>query len=147
MFANFELQVDAARERAANQGLSEGPAQSGYTAMFGPVFVRQTECFLFVDSRHINPQGFVHGGLLSAFADYVCYVAALAHLPADIASPTVDLQLQYMSTARCGDTLRGQAVILRETRDLLFMRAELYNSETMMVAVSGVYKKVRHKPA
>ena len=138
--------IDAAKKRAALDGLTPGPAQRGYTALFGPVFTRQTDCFLYVDERHINPEGFAHGGLLSAFMDYVFYVSARNRLPDTIVSPTIDLQLQFMAAAKMGDTLEGKATILRETRDLLFLRGEVFADDNLIVAGSGVYKKIRHKP-
>lgn len=138
--------VEAATKRAALYGLRPGPAQRGYTALFGPVFTRQTDCYLYVDSRHINPEGFVHGGLLSAFMDYVFYVNARNRLSDTIVSPTIDLQLQFIAAAKLGDTLEGKSTVLRETRDLLFLRGEVYADDNLIVAGSGVYKKIRHKP-
>lgn len=145
---HFDLDhlVSRAHQWAAKQGLKAGPSQRGFTALFGPVFTRQTDCYLIVDERHINPEGYVHGGLLSAFADYVFYISAIDRLPEGTVSPTVDLQVQYMGVGKTGDTLKGTTEVLRETRDLLFMRGDIYAGETLIVAASGVYKKIRHQP-
>ncbi|GGF60024.1 PaaI family thioesterase [Alteromonas lipolytica] len=143
---DFDVLIAAAHDRAAKQGLKAGPAQQGFTALFGPVFSSGTDCYLFVDERHTNPEGFVHGGLLSAFVDYVFYVSALAQLPDNAVCPTIDLQLQYLAAARAGDTLTGKASVLRETRDLLFVRGEVLADDKLIVAASGVYKKIHHQP-
>lgn len=143
---DFDHLVASAFLRAASDNLKPGPAQRGFTGLFGPVFTRQCDCFLYADERHLNPEGFVHGGLLSAFADYVFYVSAKARLPEGTVSPTIDLQIQYMGVGKAGDTLLGKAEVLRETRDLLFMRGDIYAGDTLIVAASGVYKKIRHQP-
>lgn len=129
--------------KARCDGLNPGPAQSGFTALFGPVFTRNTDCYLYVDERHINPEGFVHGGLISAFVDYAFYVSARNQLPNVRACPTIDLHIQYLAAGQLGNRLIGKSTVIRETRHLLFMRCDVFSNDILIAAASGVYKKIR----
>jgi len=133
-----------AREKALLAGYTEGLQQAGFTALWGPVFQFEMQHQLWLDERHANPEGFVHGGLLSAMADYVMYQGA-QQATVELHTPTVDMQLQFLAPAQTGTWLVGRSQILRQTRSLLFMRAELVVNDNVILAAMALYKLVAKK--
>lgn len=97
---------------------------------------------MLIDDRHINPEGFAHGGLLASAIDYVLYCAVGDEVDNGIATPTVDIQIQYVGAVKSGDWLEGRARILRQTRSLVFVTGELSVGENLVLAATAVYKKI-----
>lgn len=138
----------AATQAAAEQGFTIGARQEGFSGLLGPFFERELgaagfEYALFIDERHLNPEGFVHGGVLASMVDYVLYRVAGSAAGAGFAVPTVDLQIQYLGAVKAGTCLTGTGKVLRETRSLVFVHGELAVAGELVLAASGVYKKIR----
>lgn len=60
---------------------------------------------MIVDTRHLHPQGFVHAGAWTAFADTIAAWGTLRHLPEGSGFTTVELKINVISAARAGDEL------------------------------------------
>lgn len=139
----------AAIQAAADQGYNIGDRQQGFSGLLGPFFERdlragpEREYALFIDERHLNPEGFVHGGVLASMIDYVLYRVAGTTVGTEFAVPTVDLQIQYLGAVKAGACLTGTGKVLRETRSLVFVHGELAVAGELVLAASGVYKKIR----
>jgi uncharacterized protein (TIGR00369 family) len=58
-----------------------------------------------VDSRHLHPMGYVHGGAWVAFADTVAAWGTMRHLPTDRGFTTVELKINVLASASDGDEL------------------------------------------
>ena len=58
-----------------------------------------------VDTRHLHPEGYVHGGAWVAFADTVAAWGTLRHLPAGHGFTTVELKINVLASASAGDEL------------------------------------------
>lgn len=64
---------------------------------------------LVVESRHLHPFGFLHGGGWVTLADTVAAWATLRHLPADTGFSTVELKTNVFAGAKVGDELVATA--------------------------------------
>jgi uncharacterized protein (TIGR00369 family) len=58
-----------------------------------------------VDTRHLHPMGYVHGGAWVALADTVAAWGTLRHLPEGRGFTTVELKVNVLAAAREGDEL------------------------------------------
>ncbi len=136
---------DSAKAKASKLGFSVGANQQGFGEWIGPFFEGQQQYALFIDERHLNPEGFVHGGVLASAMDYVLYRVVGEAVEHELATPTVDLQLQYLGAVHQDACVLGQGLVLRETRSLLFVRGELLVNDEIVLAATAVYKKVKSK--
>jgi uncharacterized protein (TIGR00369 family) len=92
---------------------------------------------LTLEEKHMNPNGVVHGGVLTSLMDEACGAAIVAvrGMEAMIAAPhaTVDMNVSFMSGARVGDRLAVEAKALRVGRSVAFAEAEVIrNGDTLM---------------
>lgn len=71
-----------------------------------------------------NPAGYLHGGIQAAMLDDVMGTAC-ATLGYDTALLTVNMTVDYLGTARKGDTIRAVASIFREGKNLIHVTGEL----------------------
>lgn len=93
---------------------------------------------LTLEEKHMNPNGVVHGGVLTSLMDEACGAAVFAErgLEAMIAAPhaTVDMNVSFMSGARVGDRLVVEAKALRVGRSVAFAEAEVVRNEDTLMA-------------
>jgi 1,4-dihydroxy-2-naphthoyl-CoA hydrolase len=66
---------------------------------------REVEGRLEVDSRHLHPGGYVHGGVWVAFADTVAAWGTIRNLPEGHDFTTSELKANVFAAGRPGDTL------------------------------------------
>lgn len=131
----------------AAEGWEPCGSQEGFSELAGP-YVQRRERGRWVrafqaEARHSNPEGFVHGGALMSFADFVCYRAALDDLGEGSLVPTVTLTVNFLAAAKRGDLVLGHGTVTRRTRSLVFTEARLEVAGEPMLTASGVYKIVK----
>jgi uncharacterized protein (TIGR00369 family) len=114
----------------------------------GPYYVRMSEDGVeqafFAAPNHCNGMGIVHGGMLAAFLD-----GLLAHAVGKaVGQPcvTIQLSINYLSIARKGEWVIGEARLTRGTRDVAFAEARLHVGERDVVRASGVFKLMHKRP-
>ena len=122
-------------------------ARGPYTTHNGPFFHRSTpetlEHAFFALKRHCNSLGIVHGGMLSTFMDGV--LANAVGREAGTASVTVHLSLDFLSMARAGDWVFGDAVVTRQTKDLIFVEGRIRVGTRDVMRASGIFKPVHRR--
>ena len=122
-------------------------ARGPYTTHNGPFFHRSTpetlEHAFFVLKRHCNSLGIVHGGMLSTFMDGV--LANAVGRETGTASVTVHLSLDFLSMARAGDWVFGDAVVTRQTKDLIFVEGRIRVGTRDVLRASGIFKPVHRR--
>ena len=93
---------------------------------------------LVLEEKHTNPNGVVHGGVLTALMDEACghAVATLRGEEAMRAAPhsTVDMNVSFLSGARPGDEIIVEARALRVGRSVAFAEAEVRRGEDKLIA-------------
>jgi uncharacterized protein (TIGR00369 family) len=64
---------------------------------------------LVIESRHLHPFGFAHGGSWVTLADTVAAWATMRHLPPNTAFSTVEMKVNVFAGAQVGDELVATA--------------------------------------
>ena len=95
---------------------------------------------LALESRHLNPEGVVHSGVIASFADFALYRAIGDEIGHELRFATVTMNVQFLSAAKSGIWLYGEGIMLRRTRELIFANGELFTDERTVATVSGVWK-------
>ena len=98
----------------------------------------------FAAPGHCNGFGIVHGGMLAAFLD-----GLLAHAVGKGAgrpSVTIQLSINYLSIARKGEWVIGEARLTRATKEVAFAEARLHVNERDVVRATGVFKLMHKRP-
>jgi uncharacterized protein (TIGR00369 family) len=112
-------------------------------ALVGPIWVRQdgerTRYGFVAEERHLNSGGVVHGGMLMTFADQALGMTSWA-ASGDRPQATVQLDTHFVSGAKLGEFVEAECRILRSTRSLIFLAAELVVGERLVATASGVWK-------
>lgn len=119
-------------------------APKGHSGIVGPFWTKQSDGISVValkaEERHCNSHlGTVHGGVLMTFADVGLGFSVVNTL----GSPkcvTADLQIQFLSTAKVGEVMTCEAQVLRQTKELVFMRGTVSVHDKIIVAASGIWK-------
>lgn len=93
---------------------------------------------LVLEEEHTNPNGVVHGGVLTTLMDEACGWAVLSvrGIAAMVEAPhaTVDMNVSFLSGARPGDEIVIEARILRVGRSVAFAEAEVRRNEDTLIA-------------
>ena len=90
---------------------------------------------LTLDEKHMNPNGVVHGGVLTTLMDEACAhaVHAAGALKDGATHASVDMSVSFLSGARAGDRLLFEGRTLRVGRSVAFTEAEVTrNGETLI---------------
>lgn len=122
-------------------------ARGPYSTHNGPFFHRASEEGLehafFVLPRHCNSIGIVHGGMLSTFLDGV--LAGAVGRVVGSTCVTVHLSIDFLSMARAGDWVFGEARVTRQTRDLVFVEGVIRVGAREVLRGSGIFKPMKKK--
>src|SRR6185437_8241113 len=115
----------------------------GFLGLVGPIWQRpHGEGFRFAflaEDKHHNLRGVVQGGMLMTFADRsmgrTCYYANERQPQA-----TVQLDMHFIDAVRVGEFVEAHCKVVRRTRALVFMSAELVVGERVVATANGVWK-------
>lgn len=119
-----------------------------FTTHNGPIFQRVDESGAFEHAffalpRHCNGLGIVHGGMLTTFLDGVLAGAVFAQKGG--AAVTIHLSVDFLSMARAGDWVFGDARVTRRTKDVVFVEGRVRVGERDVIRGSGVFKPMRRR--
>ena len=90
---------------------------------------------LHAQERHLNPLGFVHGGVLASLADVAMAAALNASTAADTAPVTVSLVMTYLEPAPAGATT-ATGTITRQGKRITIAGAEITAADGTVVATA-----------
>ena len=134
--------TEAAAEKLKSLGWSSVDA-SGFIALVGPLWQRVVdglhEYALIAEDKHHNRRGLVQGGVIMTFADRSCgmtarFVSGKPHLA------TVQLDVHFVDAGKIGETLMTRPRVLRTTRSLVFVNAEVKANNRTIITANGVFK-------
>lgn len=94
-----------------------------------------------VRKANCNANGTVHGGVLMMFADYTLCIAANGGRQESVV--TVTCNCDFVGPAGEGELVEGVGEVVRRGGSLIFVRATLRGADRVILAASGVVKKVR----
>lgn len=121
-----------------------------FAQMVGPLYLRQgtdgPRFGFLAQDRHGNDMLGVHGGMLMTLADQVLGLTVM--MAVDHAKVvTVSLNCDFVSPALPGQWIEGQALVVRKTSSLIFVRGSLWVGDAVVVSAAGVWKRARPRPA
>ena len=118
-------------------------SDEGFIGLVGPFWTRWSDnapLFAFTaEAKHHNRRGVVQGGMLMTFADRsmgrTCWYANGRQPQA-----TVQLDVHFIDAVQIGEFVECRAKVVRRTRSLVFMAAELVVGERVVATANGVWK-------
>jgi acyl-coenzyme A thioesterase PaaI-like protein len=133
-------------DAAADQLISDGwtiVETTGFLNLVGPLWQRmvdgEPEYALVAQDKHHNRRGMVQGGLLMTFADRACGMAA-RYVSGRPTMATVQLDVHFVDAGKIGETLMTRPRVIRTTRSLVFVTAEVKANNRTIVTANGVFK-------
>ncbi len=137
--------MDDAADFIPPDGFVQSTGRGPFTSHNGPIYHAPTpegsrQGFRIL-GRHCNGLGIVHGGMLASFIDGLLGHAAgrAARKPA----VTVHLSLDYLSMARAGDWIEGEARVSRLVGDLVFAEARAFVGERDVIRATAAFKVLK----
>ena len=135
--------LKSARQIAAPEGWQHAAQFDPFEAYLGPFFERWAgaahEFALLLDDRHLNAKDVAHGGALMTFADAVlgyCVWDATERAPC----VTVSQQTNFLSAAVAGDFVTCRPIVIRKTREIVFVRGDFAVGERVIFTATSIWK-------
>jgi acyl-coenzyme A thioesterase PaaI-like protein len=121
----------------------EAYSDDGFIGLVGPFWQKfngETPRFAFlVEPKHHNRRNVLQGGMLMTFADrsmgMTCWYANGKQPQA-----TVHLDVHFVDAVQIGEFVEANCTVVRRTRSLIFMSAELVVGARVVGTASGVWK-------
>jgi uncharacterized protein (TIGR00369 family) len=115
-----------------------------YFRALGPLHSRRLDdggllVALRIDERHLNIQGFAHGGMLATLADGVLGLNIAIARRQRGAHVTVSMTADYLSSARLGDWLEARVTITRLGRRMAYANCDLHVGSRHVLRSSAVF--------
>ena len=115
----------------------------GFIGLVGPFWQRaRGDSFVYgflAETKHHNRRGVVQGGMLMTFADrsmgMTCWYANERQ-----AQATVQLDMHFVDAVQVGEFVEAKCTVVRRTRSLVFMSAELVVGTRIVATANGVWK-------
>jgi uncharacterized protein (TIGR00369 family) len=115
----------------------------GFIGLVGPFWSRpkgdSVEYAFKAEQKHHNRRGVVQGGMLMTFADramgMTCWYANERQPQA-----TVQLDVHFIDAVQIGEFVEAKCTVVRRTRSLIFMSAELVVGDRIVATAKGVWK-------
>lgn len=87
--------------------------------------------------------GIVQGGVTTALADYAGVYAAMTRIPSGH-TPAVQISINFLRTVVLGETMRAEARVVNEGRNLVVTSVEICSQDGRLKAVATIlYAKPR----
>lgn len=117
----------------------------------GPIYRRAPadgdECVgqaIYIQPRHTNGLGVLHGGMLSTFLDSLLGTAV--RQGTGRWAVTVHLSIDFVRMARQGEWLQGEGRLTHLAKDVAFAEGRAYIGERTVGRATGVFKLTRRLP-
>ncbi len=93
-----------------------------------------------------NPDtGVIHGGAITTLMDTTSGAAVLCAVPEFELCPTLDLRVDYMRSAKPGQSVFARASCYRATSNILFMRCEAYQVDRTVAHCVATFMRMGDK--
>jgi acyl-coenzyme A thioesterase PaaI-like protein len=133
-------------DKAAEKLISDGWSMvetTGFVSLVGPLWQRmvdgEPEYALVTEDKHHNRRGLVQGGLLMTFADRACGMTA-RFVSGRPTMATVQLDVHFVDAGKIGEILMARPRVIRTTRSLVFVSAEVKANNRTIIMANGVFK-------
>ena len=130
-------------------GFKADSGRGPFTSHNGPIYRKDDgetlEVGLHILDRHCNGLGFLHGGMISAFADGA--LAWSVWKATQRMSVTMRLSIDFLETVRIGDWLVARPSHVKTDGDIVHVEADLIRNDQQLAAHAvGVFNLIRRKP-
>jgi len=117
----------------------------GFNSLCGPLWVRVEGVKLVggfrVETRHCNPAGNCHGGMLATFCDvHMALGTQFEHTLGTLILPTISLSIDYLAPTLKGAWVEAQVEIAKLTRGMVFASETITADGEPVARASGIYK-------
>lgn len=93
-----------------------------------------------------NPDnGIIHGGAITTLMDTAAGAGVLCAMPDFELCPTLDLRVDYMRSAKPGQSVFARASCYRRTSNILFMRCEAYQIDRSVAHCVATFMRMGEK--
>lgn len=138
----------AAPARDPRPGFAASPSRGKFTIHNGPSYRATAEgdirTAIWVLDRHCNGMGFLHGGMVSAFADSALAWAAWS--ATGKMSVTIKLTLEFMEIAREGEWIEAHPRVTAIDGEFVHVTARIVKEDGALAArADAVFRTVRRK--
>jgi acyl-coenzyme A thioesterase PaaI-like protein len=120
---------------------------TGFLSLIGPLWERvvdgEHEYALATEDKHHNRRGLVQGGVLMTFADRACGMTA-RYVSGKPKLATVQLDVHFVEAGKIGEILTSKPRVVRTTRSLIFVSAEVTVDKRCIAMASGVFKILKN---
>jgi acyl-coenzyme A thioesterase PaaI-like protein len=118
-----------------------------FEAMAGPFYWRKQPdgsllAAMRAEPKHMNGGGFMHGGCLLTFADFVLFMLARKQLGQHF-GVTATLNGEFTGSVYVGELVEGTGEVVKAGGSLIFVRGTLRSADNPVLAFSGVVKRIR----
>ena len=124
------------------EGFAPSRGRGPYSSHNGPFYDRtQDDRFergFLVLERHCNSFGLVHGGMLSTFLDGL--LAAEVFRATGKVGVTINLSTDFLSMARAGDWVQGDARVTRHAGELVFVEGRAHANGRDVARAHAIFK-------
>jgi len=131
------------------EGYELAPRRGPFTTHNGPLYLKQDGDTLLqgirLRERHCNAVGIVHGGMLMTFVDGIMGVMCARHTQK--LCVTVRMLSDFLSPAKTGEWLEGNAVITRVEDGFAFCEGFLFVGRREVMRASAVFKLTQRRRA
>ena len=121
-------------------------APNPFLEAVGPLYARFADgefvLGFLVETRHCNPAGSCHGGMMSTLADMLLILGANAQAHLNRYLATVNLSTDFVAPAPAGAWLEGRMQVVRVTRSLVFAQGTITRNGEAVLRTSGILKPV-----
>jgi uncharacterized protein (TIGR00369 family) len=98
------------------------------------------------ERRHMNGGGFMHGGCLMTFADFVLFMLARESLGSGY-GVTATFNAEFVGSVHVGQLVEGVGEVVKAGGSLIFVRGSVLGDKQLALSFSGVIKKMRPRSA
>jgi acyl-coenzyme A thioesterase PaaI-like protein len=121
----------------------ERSSHDGFLDLVGPVWQRPSgDAYRYAfkaEPKHHNRRGVVQGGMLMTFAD-VAMGRTSRYANGQRPQATVQLDVHFIDAVRIGEFVEAHCAVVRRTRALMFMSAELKVGDRVVATAKGLWK-------
>jgi uncharacterized protein (TIGR00369 family) len=115
----------------------------GFIAHVGPFWVKTQTGIVHMgflaDDRHKNRRGIVQGGMLATLADRAMGLAIRLNNEG-APQTTIQLDIHYVDAAKIGDFIEAHCRVVRRTRHVMFVDADLVVGDRLIATAKGIWK-------
>jgi uncharacterized protein (TIGR00369 family) len=92
--------------------------------------------------HHLNGMGALHGGAMMSFADFALFAIAHQSL-VETTAVTLSCNSEFISAGGLDGWVEAEGDVIKETKSIIFVRGLLRQNGTVLLAFSGVLKKLK----